>query len=69
MPAWPLPMVEKALENGTRMPALAYFVRGVANEDSGNIAAAYHDLQRARQLDPNWSEPEIELRRYQVRRP
>jgi len=64
-----LPLVQKALENGTRQPALAYFVRGVANEDSGNIAAAYQDLQRARKLDPKWAEPEIELRRYQVRQP
>lgn len=62
-----MPMVAKALEYGTRKPALAYFVRAMANEDSGNIAAAYHDLQRARQLDPKWSEPRIELQRFQVR--
>jgi tetratricopeptide (TPR) repeat protein len=64
-----LPLVAKALENHTRRPALAYFVRGVANEDTGNISAAYHDLQLARSLDPKWDEPAIELRRYQVRRP
>jgi tetratricopeptide (TPR) repeat protein len=63
-----LPQVAKALENHTRRPALAYFVRGVANEDSGNISAAYHDLQRARSLDPEWNEPAIELQRYQLRR-
>lgn len=63
-----LPLVAKAFENHTRRPALAYFVRGVANEDSGNISAAYHDLKMAQTLDPKWSEPTIELQRYQVRR-
>jgi len=64
-----LPDVAKALENGTRRPAIAYFVRAMANEDSGKVAAAYQDYQRAKSLDPKWSEPEIELQRFQVRRP
>ena len=62
-----LPMVAKALEYGTSKPALAYFVRAMGNEDSGRIAEAYQDLKRARQLDPNWAEPRIELQRFQVR--
>jgi Tfp pilus assembly protein PilF len=62
-----LPHVTKALETGTRKPALAYFVRAMAYEDSGNLRAAYADLQRAHQLDPNWSEPTIELKRFKVR--
>lgn len=64
-----LPYVEKALQNGTRRPAIAYFVRAMANEDSGRIGAAYQDLQRARSLDPKWAEPSIELQRFQVRQP
>jgi len=64
-----LPYVAKALENGTRKPAVAYFVRAMANEDSGKIAAAYQDFQRARTLDPKWAEPALELKRFQVRRP
>ena len=64
-----LPYVSKALENGTRKPAIAYFVRAMAYEDSGKIAAAYQDFQRARSLAPKWDEPAIELRRFQVRRP
>lgn len=63
-----LPFVAKALENGTRRPEVAYFVRAMANEDSGNIAAAYRDLQKARSLAPKWREPVAELARYQVRR-
>jgi len=62
-----LPFVQKALELNTRRPALAYFVRAMALEDSGNVGGAYHDLKRARQLEPKWAEPEIELRRFQVR--
>jgi Tfp pilus assembly protein PilF len=62
-----LPHVTKALETGTRKPALAYFVRAMAYEDSGNLRAAYADLQRAHQLDPKWSEPTIELKRFKVR--
>jgi tetratricopeptide (TPR) repeat protein len=64
-----LPYVEKALENGTRRPAIAYFVRAMAYEDSGRFGAAYQDYQRARTLDPKWAEPSIELQRFQVRRP
>ena len=64
-----LPFVAKALENGTRRPAIAYFVRAMANEDSGRIGAAYQDFQRARSLDPKWAEPALELQRFQVRRP
>lgn len=64
-----MPYVAKALENGTHRPAIAYFVRAMANEDSGKIGAAYQDFQRARTLDPKWAEPALELQRFQVRRP
>ena len=62
-----LPLVQKALELKTHRPALAYFVRAMAYEDSGNIPAAYRDLQRARSLEPRWAEPAIELKRFKVR--
>lgn len=62
-----MPMVQKALELKTRRAALAYFVRAMAHEDSGNVTAAYHDLRRAQALEPGWKEPEIELRRFQVK--
>lgn len=61
-----MPMVQKALDLKTRRAALAYFVRAMANEDSGNIRAAYNDLKQAQALDPGWSEPKIELRRFKV---
>ena len=61
-----MPLVQKALDLKTRRPALAYFVRAMGMEDSGNIAGAYRDLKRAEQLEPGWSEPKIELRRFRV---
>lgn len=61
------PMVAKAFEHGTRKPAVAYFVRAMANEERGNYAAAYYDLKRAHELDPAWAEPTIELKRFKVR--
>lgn len=62
-----LPMIERALALRTRKPAIAFYMRGIAHEDAGNIRAAYADLQRARELDPTWSLPAVELQRYQVR--
>ncbi len=54
----------RALELRTSKPALAYFVRGLAHEDGGNLRAAYADLVRARDLNPQWDEPAVELKRY-----
>ena len=62
-----LSQAERALQLNTRRPALAYFVRALANEDGGNVAAAYRDFQRARALDPSWKDPAVELRRFRVR--
>ncbi|MDV3258176.1 MAG: hypothetical protein LOX97_10445 [Sphingomonas sp.] len=63
-----LPLADKALELKTNRPALAYFVRALALEDSGNIAAAYRDLKRAQSLEPTLKEATVELSRFQVRR-
>jgi tetratricopeptide (TPR) repeat protein len=56
----------RALELRTERPALAYFVRGLANEGMGNVRGAYSDLNTARSLDPRWSEPAAQLARYKV---
>jgi tetratricopeptide (TPR) repeat protein len=61
-----LPFLEKALQLRSRRPALAYFARGIAHEQAGNLRAAYSDLTRARDLEPGWSMPARELSRYQV---
>lgn len=61
-----LPFLEKALQLRARRPALAYFARGIAHEQAGNVRAAYADLSRARELEPGWSMPEQALARYRV---
>ena len=61
-----LPFFEKAMQLRARRPALAYFARGIAHEQAGNVRAAYEDLTRARELEPGWSMPAQALARYQV---
>jgi tetratricopeptide (TPR) repeat protein len=59
-------LATRALQYGPERPAVAYFIRGLANEQQGQLRAAYSDLQTARSLDPNWSEPARQLSRYRV---
>ncbi|HUG45244.1 MAG TPA: hypothetical protein VMK31_01870 [Sphingomicrobium sp.] len=61
-----LPYLERAMKLGMRRPALVYFARGIAHEQSGNLRAAYDDLRRAREMEPGWSMPEQALSRYQL---
>lgn len=61
------PMFEKALALKTVRPALAYYGRAIVHEDQGNVRQAYADLQRARELEPRWTLPGEELKRYIVR--
>ncbi len=60
-------LADRALALKTRNPALAFYVRGIAHEDAGNIKAAYADLVQARNLAPGWNEPVEQLQRYRVR--
>ena len=64
-----IPMFDKALELGTDSPEVAYYARGLAHEDVGDLKSAYADLRRATEISPRWREPARELARYQVRRP
>ena len=61
-------LASRALELRTRKPAIAYFVRGLASEDRGDVRAAYADLRRAAQIAPDWNEPQAQLQRYRVTR-
>jgi len=60
-------LFSKAIELGTDAPEIAYYGRGLANEELGNLKSAYVDLRKAVELRPNWREPARELARYQVR--
>lgn len=59
-------LAQRAMELGTRKPALALYVRAAAKEDAGDVKAAYSDLVRAAQLDPRWTLPKQELARFRV---
>ena len=63
-----MPLIDRALALKTSKPALAYYMRGLIHEEAGNLKAAYADLVRARDLDPNWADPVRELQRYRVAR-
>lgn len=59
--------IDRSLQLQTRRPALAYYARGLAHEDQGDIRSAYRDLKQAQSLAPSWQEVSQELARYQVR--
>jgi len=44
--------------------AKAYFNRGVAHEELGNITQAWRDYQQAAAIDPAWEAPQLELARF-----
>lgn len=58
----------RAIDLGTEKPEIAYYGRGVANEQLGRIAAAYGDYSMAARLKPRWAEPRLELTRFKVLR-
>ena len=59
-------LATRSLQYGPKRPAVAYLIRGLANEQQGQLRAAYADLQTARQIEPNWAEPGEQLQRYRV---
>ncbi|WP_265562989.1 tetratricopeptide repeat protein [Sphingomicrobium arenosum] len=57
----------RSIELEPMKPHLAYYVRGIANEDIGEVSSAYRDLKAAAALaEPGWDEAARELTRYQV---
>ncbi len=59
---------DTAIAKRTRRPALAYYGRGVAHEEAGNVRAAYRDYVKASELAPSWAVPRRELARFRVAR-
>lgn len=60
--------LDRGLQLEPEEPAKAHFNRAIAHEELGDVAAAYHDYRRAAELAPEWSPPQRELTRFQVRR-
>lgn len=58
--------IDHGLELTPEQPARAYYNRGVAHEELGQIADAYRDYRRASELAPDWAPPRTELARFRV---
>jgi tetratricopeptide (TPR) repeat protein len=65
-PAEALQLFTVALERNTRRPAIAHYGRAIAHEDLGDVRSAYQEYQLASELDPDWDDPRIELRRFRI---
>jgi tetratricopeptide (TPR) repeat protein len=58
--------IDRGLALNPEDPARAYYNRGVAHEELGDIRAAYRDYRRAAELAPAWEMPRTELTRFRV---
>jgi tetratricopeptide (TPR) repeat protein len=58
--------ISRGLELTPEAPARAYYNRGVAHEELGEIREAYRDYRRASELAPSWNAPRTELARFRV---
>lgn len=56
------------IELGTVEADKAFFNRGLAHEETGNLRQAYYDYQQAVELNPTWNEPKVELARFTISR-
>jgi tetratricopeptide (TPR) repeat protein len=58
--------IDKGLKLGTKEPHLAYYDRAMANEQLGNLKAAYDDYHQALTLAPDFTMASDELKRFKV---
>lgn len=56
----------RGLELGTNEPEVAHYMRAVAHEILGDAKNAYLDYKEAAALEPNWRDPQVALRRFQI---
>lgn len=56
------------LARGPAKPEIAYYVRGIANEQLGQTREAFEDYSRAASLKPDWAAPAEQLERFTVKR-
>lgn len=59
-------ILSHGIDLGPAQPAKAFFARAMAWESLGRAREAYEDYSRAAQLDPEWTEPGEQLRRFKV---
>ncbi|WP_419815947.1 tetratricopeptide repeat protein [Glacieibacterium sp.] len=61
-------LLTQGIERSPEQPEVAYYVRGIANEQIGEMRNAYEDYSRAAALKPGWAEPISQLQRFSVQR-
>ena len=64
-----LTQIDQGLALGVKDPEKAFYNRAIANENLGDVTAAYRDYSKASALDPDWAAPKQELTRFTVKRP
>jgi tetratricopeptide (TPR) repeat protein len=58
--------IDRGLALNPNEPARAYYNRGIAHEELGQVREAYRDYRRAAELAPQWDRPRTELTRFRV---
>ncbi|WP_310496748.1 tetratricopeptide repeat protein [Sandarakinorhabdus sp.] len=61
-----LALLNHGLSLGPIYPARAYFARANLQESLGKLREAYEDYGQAAALDPEWSAPAEELKRFKI---
>ena len=59
-------LLTQGLSRNPSRPEVAYYVRGIANEQLGLSREAFDDYSRAASLKPEWSDPAAQLTRFTV---
>lgn len=60
--------LSKGLAMNPAKPEVAYYTRAVAYEIVGNVQGAYDDYVAAAAANPDWTEPQEQLKRFSVER-
>ena len=61
-------LLTMGLERNPSRPEVAYYTRGVANEELGATREAFEDYTKAAALKPGWAEPAAQLERFTVKK-
>lgn len=63
-----VPSLNRGIELGALELEKAYYNRGIAYEELGDVRRAYFDYMKAASLKPDWEDPKLQLTRFTVRK-
>ncbi|MCC6914484.1 MAG: tetratricopeptide repeat protein [Rhodospirillaceae bacterium] len=63
-----VPSLNRGIELGALELEKAYYNRGIAYEELGDVRRAYLDYMKASSLKPEWEDPKLQLTRFTVRK-